>query len=65
MCSSDLSNSVATADWKPMATAIGFGLSFATILTLFLVPVIYSYVDSISAWATGSVEKTKAKEVLN
>lgn len=60
-----VSNSVATADWKPMATAIGFGLSFATVLTLFLVPVIYSIVDSITVRVTGKGERTKAKEVLN
>lgn len=60
-----LSNSVATADWKPMATAIAFGLAFATVLTLFLVPVLYSIVDSITVRVTGKGEKTKAKEVLN
>lgn len=60
-----LSNSVATADWKPMATAIAFGLSFATILTLFLVPVIYSIIDSITVKVTGKGERSKAKEVLN
>lgn len=60
-----LSNSVATADWKPMATAIAFGLGFATVLTLFLVPVLYSIVDSITVRITGKGEKTKAKDVLN
>lgn len=59
-----LSNSVATADWKPMATAIAFGLGFATVLTLFLVPVLYSIVDSITVRITGKGEKTKAKDVL-
>lgn len=60
-----LSNSVATADWKPMATAIAFGLAFSTVLTLFLVPVLYSIVDSITVRVTGKGERTKAKEVLN
>jgi multidrug efflux pump subunit AcrB len=60
-----LSNSVATADWKPMATAIAFGLGFATVLTLFFVPVLYSIVDSITVRITGKGEKTKAKDVLN
>ncbi len=41
------SNSSATADWKPMAVSIAFGLGFATILTLFVIPVIYSLVDSL------------------
>lgn len=60
-----LSNSVATADWKPMATAIAFGLGFATVLTLFLVPVLYSIVDSITVRVTGKGEKTKAKNILD
>ena len=42
-----LSTSSTTADWKPMAVAIAFGLGFATILTLLVLPVIYSFVDSI------------------
>jgi len=60
-----LSNSVATADWKPMATAIAFGLGFATVLTLFLVPVLYSIVDSITVRVTGKGEKSKAKNILD
>ncbi len=60
-----LSNSVATADWKPMATAIAFGLGFATVLTLFLVPVLYSIVDSVTVRVTGKGEKTKAKNILD
>ncbi len=60
-----LSNSVATADWKPMATAIAFGLAFATVLTLFLVPVLYSIVDSITVRVTGKGEKTKAKNIIS
>ena len=34
-------------DWKPMAVSIVFGLAFATILTLFVIPVVYSLVDSL------------------
>jgi len=30
-----------------MAVAIAFGLAFATVLTLFVLPVIYSLVDSL------------------
>jgi len=41
-----LSNSSATSDWKPMAVSIAFGLAFSTVLTLFVIPVIYSLVDS-------------------
>ena len=41
------SASKAAADWKPMAVSIAFGLGFATILTLIVIPVFYSLVDSI------------------
>ncbi len=42
-----ISNSSATADYKPMAVAIAFGLAFATVLTLFVIPVLYSLIDSL------------------
>lgn len=42
-----LSTSKAAHDWKPMAVSIAFGLAFATLLTLFVIPVIYSLVDSL------------------
>ncbi len=42
-----ISNSSTTSDYKPMAVSIAFGLAFATILTLFVIPVIYSLVDSL------------------
>jgi multidrug efflux pump subunit AcrB len=42
-----LSTSSASADWKPMAVSIAFGLAFATTLTLFVIPVIYSLIDSL------------------
>jgi len=42
-----ISTSSATQDWKPMAVSISFGLAFATILTLIVIPVIYSLVDSL------------------
>lgn len=42
-----LSTSSTTSDWKPMAVSIAFGLAFATVLTLFVIPVIYSLVDSL------------------
>ncbi len=36
--------------WAPMAVAVIFGLSLATILTLVVVPVMYSLADSFSAF---------------
>jgi len=42
-----LSTSSSSESWKPMAVAIAFGLAFATVLTLFVIPVIYSLIDSI------------------
>jgi multidrug efflux pump subunit AcrB len=42
-----LSTSSTTSDWKPMAVSIAFGLAFATMLTLFAIPVIYSLIDSL------------------
>ncbi len=59
-----LSDSVATADWKPMAVAIAFGLGFATVLTLFLVPVLYSFEDSVKAKFSKRGDKTTIKEAL-
>jgi len=43
------STSSASQDWRPMAVSISFGLAFATILTLFIIPCIYSFVDSFFA----------------
>ncbi|MDO9578835.1 MAG: efflux RND transporter permease subunit [Candidatus Cloacimonadales bacterium] len=42
-----ISRSSTTSDYKPMAVSIAFGLAFATVLTLFVIPVIYSLVDSL------------------
>ncbi len=42
-----LSSSKSVAEWKPMAVSIAFGLAFATILTLFVIPVIYSLLDTL------------------
>jgi multidrug efflux pump subunit AcrB len=41
-----LSKAEAVADWKPMAVSICYGLALATILTLFIIPCAFSYVDS-------------------
>jgi hypothetical protein len=36
--------------WAPMAVAVIFGLGLSTVLTLVLVPVMYSAADSLAAW---------------
>jgi multidrug efflux pump subunit AcrB len=41
-----LSTAEATADWKPMAVSICYGLALATVLTLFIIPCAFSYVDT-------------------
>ncbi|MDD3050687.1 MAG: efflux RND transporter permease subunit [Candidatus Cloacimonetes bacterium] len=53
-----LSRSSIIADWRPMAVSIAFGLAFATVLTLFVIPVIYSLVDSLF----GRLHMTRFKE---
>ena len=40
--------------WGPMADAIVFGMGFATILTLVVVPTLYSLLDSMMVKITGS-----------
>jgi multidrug efflux pump subunit AcrB len=52
------STSKATADWKPMAVSIAFGLVFATMLTLLVIPCIYSLVDSLF----GKMKLTRFKQ---
>ena len=37
--------------WSPMAIAVICGLTFATFLTLLLVPVMYSLFDDLDVWA--------------
>ena len=41
------SSSDTISDYKPMAVSIAFGLAFATLLTLLVIPVVYSILDSI------------------
>jgi HAE1 family hydrophobic/amphiphilic exporter-1 len=36
--------------WAPMARAVMGGLIVATVLTLNVLPIIYSYVEQLSAW---------------
>jgi HAE1 family hydrophobic/amphiphilic exporter-1 len=38
-----------SASWGPMAAALAWGLAFATILTLFVIPSLFSIVDDIRA----------------
>ena len=42
-----------TQFWGPMGTSIISGLTFATFLTLVIVPVMYSVFDSMSRWTIG------------
>ncbi len=42
-----VSTASASSFWKPMAVSIAFGLAFATVLTLVVIPVVYSLVDSL------------------
>jgi multidrug efflux pump len=42
--------------WEPMAISIIFGLAFATVLTLGLVPVLYSLFFRVSYKGGGSAE---------
>jgi predicted RND superfamily exporter protein len=46
-----------------MAVSISFGLAFATILTLLVLPVVYSFVDGISCKCRGT-ERMKFADAL-
>jgi predicted RND superfamily exporter protein len=37
----------ASASWGPMAASLAWGLGFATILTLFVIPSLFSIVDDV------------------
>jgi multidrug efflux pump len=52
--------------WRPLAVSFTFGLLFATVLTLFIIPVIYSMVDSFFGkfGATRFSEHAKFNEVM-
>ena len=45
--------------WGPMGVAVIFGLAFATVVTLVVVPVMYDFVSELTA---RSREKTQVKE---
>jgi len=52
--------------WRPLAVSFTFGLLFASLLTLFIIPVIYSMVDSFFGkfGATRFKEHSKFNEVM-
>ena len=57
-----------SAMWMPMASTIVWGLSVATVLTLFVIPAFYAIVDDIRKWrgvrvATKEIEPVKAEKV--
>ncbi|MDG5787923.1 efflux RND transporter permease subunit [Evansella sp. AB-P1] len=46
----------------PMATVIVFGLAFSTVITLFLVPIIYIYMDNVTNWLKGIFSGNRTEE---
>jgi len=47
--------------WAPLAVAIIFGLAFATVLTLVIVPVLYSMGVSLTLWFSPSTGRETAE----
>lgn len=58
-----ISQSESVKMWKPMAISISFGLAFATVLTLLVLPIVYSFVDGISCKCSGT-ERLKLSDAL-
>ena len=52
-----------SAIWMPMASTIVWGLSVATLLTLFVIPAFYAISDDISPWHGVRVETKDAETV--
>lgn len=48
----------------PMAIALGFGLVFATLITLFLIPALYLILDDIKKYVGIKIEDYKDKRKL-
>jgi hypothetical protein len=48
--------------WGPMAIAVIAGLTFATFLTLVLVPVMYSLLDDLDDWLAHTFKSSAATE---
>ncbi len=51
-----------SATWMPMASTIVWGLSVATLLTLFVIPAFYAISDDIRQWRGVRVETTDIEE---
>ncbi len=49
--------------WAPMARAVMGGLTVATVLTLVIVPIIYSYMEQLSAWLKKKRKQREAKRL--
>lgn len=58
-----ISQSESVKMWKPMAISISFGLGFATVLTLLVLPIVYSFVDGISCKCKGT-KRLKLSDAL-
>ncbi len=58
-----ISQSESVRMWKPMAVSISFGLGFATILTLLVLPVVYSLIDSLACRCSGT-QKMRLTDAL-
>ena len=58
-----ISQSESVKMWKPMAISISFGLGFATVLTLLVLPIVYSFIDGISCKCHGT-ERMKLTDAL-
>lgn len=52
-----LSNSQGSELQSPLGTVVAFGLATSTLLTLFIVPILYSGVDKISSFFTKRFKK--------
>ena len=50
--------------WFSLCVAVIFGLAFATVLTLIVVPVMYSLADSARLWAAANLVKRAPKDHL-
>ena len=50
---------------QSLGTVIVFGLSFSTLVTLVLVPVMYLYMDSANAWFRKKLLRNKQEQILS
>ena len=49
--------------WAPMARAVMGGLAVATVLTLIVVPAIYSVIDTFSQWIRSKIKREVKPEI--